>query len=117
MGKTALRLQKLLNGRATFFATIIGVNDLPFDDLEERIEPGLNSKLADLVRIARMEIPPLRTRIVSVDERRTSHRKRLLHLIHVVHRRGSCASRRRGFIFWVGGGPHYIDGILSSPVP
>src|SRR5437867_13286445 len=106
MGEAALRLQKLLNGRATFFATIIGVNDLPFDDLEERIEPGLDSKLADLVRIARMEIPPLRTRIVSVDERRTSNSQRLAHLVHVVHRRERGTSGRDVFACGMADGQH-----------
>src|SRR5438876_3307969 len=89
MGEAALRLQKFLNRSSAFgcLAAIVAVDDLTFDDLEERIKSRLDSKLTDLMRIAGMEIPPLRTRIVRVDERGTSNGQSLADLVHVVHRR------------------------------
>src|SRR5215510_11717933 len=50
MGEAALRLQEFLNRSSAFgcLAAIVGVDDLTFDDLEERIKSRLDSKLADL---------------------------------------------------------------------
>src|SRR5439155_10316884 len=90
------------------------IYDLPFDDLEKRVEPGLDTKLADLVRIARMEIPSLRTRIISVDERRTSYSQRLAHLVHVVHRREGGAGGRDVFACGMADRQHSSDVLLPA---
>src|SRR5207249_6398792 len=68
----------------------------------------------DLVRIARMEIPPLRTRIISVDERRTSYSQRLAHLVHVVHRREGGAGGRDVFACGMADRQHSSDVLLPA---
>src|SRR5207247_7213290 len=119
MGEAALRHQEFLNRNAAFgcLSAIVGVDDLTFDDLEEWIKSRLDSKLADLMRIAGMKIPPLRTRIVGVDEGGTSNGQRLAHLIHVVHRREGCTRCPNILTCGMPDRQHSGHALLPPPLP
>src|SRR5437867_12785671 len=68
------------------------------------------------MRIAGMELPPLRTRIVRVDERGTSNGQSLADLVHVVHRREGGTSCRNILTCGMPDRQHSGDVLLPPPL-